>query len=144
MPAVYFKNKMLPLRKINDNGLTLLSRNYTCYVNLANYRCLNSFGWYNRWKRPFIRNTWHRYQHNKTEIIKSNMRRAETLMEGSLPRNESYRETTWGMGSTRSAVSGKATPLCSLSSSPPPTFLLAFPGWPQVGICSSFYWVPSL
>lgn len=44
MPAVYFKNKMLPLRKTNDNGLTLLSRNYTCYVNLANYKHLNSFG----------------------------------------------------------------------------------------------------
>lgn len=85
MPAVYFKNKMLPLRETNDNGLTLLSRNYTCYVNLANYRRLNSFGWYNRWKRPFIRrSTWLLYQHNKTEIIKNNLRKEEMLMRSGI------------------------------------------------------------
>lgn len=85
MPAVYFKNKMLPLREINDNGLTLLSRNYTCYVNLANYKRLNSFGWYNRWKRPFIRrSTWRLYQHNKTEIIKNNLRKEEMLMSNGI------------------------------------------------------------
>ena len=85
MPAVYFKNKMLPLRETNDNGLTLLSRNYTCYVNLANYKRLNSFGWYNRWKRPFIRrSTWLLYQHNKTEIIKNNLRKEEMLMRSGI------------------------------------------------------------
>lgn len=84
-----FKNKMLPLRKINDSGLTLLSRNYTCYVNLANYKCcLNSFGCYNRQKRPFIRgSTWCLYLHNKTEIIKNDLRKEEMLM-----RNECTQE----------------------------------------------------
>lgn len=110
MPAACFKNKMLPLRKINDNSLTLLSRNYTCYVNLANYKCLNSFGWYNRWKRPFIRrSTWRLYQLNKTEIIKKKFKeRWNVNEEWNVPRNELYQETTWRVGLTSSSQSPHA------------------------------------
>lgn len=76
-----------------------------------------------------MRNTWHWYQHNKTEIIKSNIKKAETLMEWSLPRNELYQETTRSMGPTQSALSGKAI---SPAACPPLPLLslpiLLFPG----------------
>lgn len=146
MPAVYFKNKMLPLRKTNDNGLTLLSRNYTCYVNLANYKHLNSFGWYNRWKRPFIRrSTWLLYQHNKTEIIKNNLRKEEMLMRSGICPGMNYTGRQHRVRDSHGALclGNEGFPSASLSvvlsslSSP----LLTFCGGPDACTGSSFYWL---
>lgn len=139
-----FQKQNVPLRKSNDNGWTLLSRNYTCYVNLANYKCLDSFGWYNRWKRPFIRrSTWRLYQHNKTKIIKHNPRKEKNVNEEwNLPRNELYQETAWSVGLTLSAsswisISYDTSNSLSLSS-PPSTLLLTFSVWAHACTCFSF------
>jgi hypothetical protein len=93
-----FQIQNAPFRKINFNGLTLLSRNYTCYVNLANYKCLDSFGWYNKWKRPFIkRSTWHLCQRNETEIIKNNLRNEEMLMRNEVCSGMVYTRRQYGV-----------------------------------------------